>query len=132
AGANGITWCAIDKALRCGSRSLPGGYSLARLLASERGMRNRCCLPSLNLKTILAWADAHYERSRKWPNAETGPIPEAPLETWRGVNFALRSGSRGLRIRSSLARLLARYRGKRTHLNQPALSEKNILTWADA
>ena len=81
---------------------------------------------------ILAWADAHYERTKTWPNARMGTIPDAPEETWKGVNSALCNGSRGLRVHSSLARLLARYPGKPNHLGQPALLEKTILAWADA
>src|SRR5947209_6006369 len=34
-------WQNIDKALRVGYRGLPGGSSLARLLAQHRGVRNR-------------------------------------------------------------------------------------------
>jgi hypothetical protein len=132
AGADGETWRAVDKALRCGYRELPSGSSLAKLLAEERGVRGRASLPQLSRKMILAWADAHYERTQTWPNAGTGAIPEAPQETWQAVNSALRNGSRGLRVHSSLARLLVRYRGKRNHLSQPPLSEKSILAWADA
>jgi hypothetical protein len=132
AGADGETWLAVDQALRRGLRELPGGSSLAKLLAAERGIRSRGTLPQLSRKIILAWADAHYERTQKWPNVGTGPIPEAPQETWQGVNSALRNGSRGLRGHSSLVRLLARYRGKRNHLSRPPLSEKSILAWADA
>jgi hypothetical protein len=132
AGADGVTWCAVDNALRCGFRELPCGSSLAKLLAAERGIRNRSSLSQLSRKAILAWADAHYERSRSWPSAKMGTIPEAPHETWKGVDSALRKGRRGLRLRSSLARLLARYRGKTNHMNRPALSKKRILAWADA
>lgn len=129
--ANGETWRAVDQGLRRGFRELPGSSSLAKLLATERGVRSRGILPQLSRKMILAWADAHFDRTQTWPNAGTGAIPEAPQETWQGVNLALRNGSRGLQVRSSLARLLARYRGKLNHLNLPALSEKSILSWAD-
>ena len=44
---------------------------------------------------ILAWADAHQARTGQWPMAESGPIPEAPDETWSKVNSALRNGTRG-------------------------------------
>ena len=37
-GADDETWSAIDAALRRGRRGLPGGSSLARLLAEERGV----------------------------------------------------------------------------------------------
>jgi hypothetical protein len=39
--ALGQTWLALDSALRNGHRGLPGGDSLARLLARERGVQRR-------------------------------------------------------------------------------------------
>jgi hypothetical protein len=39
AGAPGETWAAVNQALAYGSRELPGGDSLARLLAENRGKR---------------------------------------------------------------------------------------------
>ena len=41
AGAAGLTWAAVESALRIGSRGLPGGDSLARLLRRARGLRER-------------------------------------------------------------------------------------------
>jgi hypothetical protein len=130
-GSGGETWYAIHKALLTGGRGLAERSSLAKLLAAERGVRSYY-LPPLSRKMILAWADAHYERSGQWPTARAGPIPEAPPETWQGVDSALVNGARGLGKRSSLARLLARFRGKRVHLLLPPLSEDGILAWADA
>jgi len=37
-------WANINQALRMGLRNLPGGSSLARLLAQHRGVRNRKAL----------------------------------------------------------------------------------------
>jgi hypothetical protein len=42
----------------------------------------------------------------------SGEIPEAPGEDWRAVNFALYRGFRGLPGGNSLAKLLARERGR--------------------
>jgi hypothetical protein len=52
------TWRALDHALYDGLRGLPGGSSLARLLAKQRGTRNPADLPRLTIKQILGWADA--------------------------------------------------------------------------
>ncbi len=53
----------------------------------------------LTIEQILAWADAHYERTSKWPNLESGRISGAPLsETWWAVDKALRTGKRGLSV----------------------------------
>jgi len=98
-------WNSVDRALRKGKRSLPGGSSLARLLVKERGMRNRFRPPELTIPQILAWADRCQARSGRWPTDRSGSIPETPGETWSAVDSALRSGARGLPGGSSLARL---------------------------
>jgi hypothetical protein len=129
--SDGITWRGVDKALRYGRRGVDGGSSLAQLLVAERGLRHPQLLPPLTRKLILAWADAHYERTGKWPHTHSGAIPEAPPETWQGIDSALLNGARRLQ-RSSLARLLARYRGKRSRVTVPPLTEAGILAWCDA
>jgi hypothetical protein len=129
--APGETWNAVNHALKRGSRGLPGGCSLAELIAVERGVRNLSSVPNLTKKQILAWADAHHRRTGEWPSQPSGPIPESPGDTWWAVDAALRDGNRGLRPGSSLARLLAQHRGRRNHLALPPLTKKKILAWAD-
>jgi hypothetical protein len=131
-GAPGETWQAAHSALSNGKRGLPGGSSLARLLAAEREVRNIHGLPDLTCGQILGWADAYQRRTGKWPTMKSGPIPEVPGETWQRVNHALRDGSRGLPARSSLARLLAEYRGVRNPKGLRPLRIGQILAWADA
>jgi hypothetical protein len=63
----------------------------------------------LSVAQILAWADAYYERTGRWPNSKSGPIPEAPGETWNAVNLALYLGYRGLPVGDSLGKLLDRH-----------------------
>ena len=58
--------------------------------------------PPLTLHQILSCADAHHARAGCWPHAGSGPIPEAPGETWMAVNSALYQGRRGLPGGSSL------------------------------
>jgi len=132
AAAPGETWAAVETALQKGQRGLPGGSSLAQVLTEHRGMRNEKALPSLTEHQVLAWADAHHQRERKWPTSDSGAIPDAPGETWSGVETALQRGGRGFPGESSLARLLARHRGKRNLKAVPALTEEHILAWADA
>lgn len=105
-------------ALLKGLRGLPGGSSLARLLAEYRGKRNRARLPPYSRQQILAWADAHRQRTGNWPTGASGPITEAPGETWHAVEMALVLGRRGLPGGSSLARFLAEHRGKRNHFRR--------------
>jgi hypothetical protein len=130
--APGETWMAVEMALSHGQRGLPGGSSLARLLAEGRGVRLRSDLPDLSVEQILFWADAFQDRTGEWPQIESGPIPEAPGEKWSAVDSALKNGRRGLPGGSSLARLLSEQRGMRSHLHQPRFSRKQILAWADA
>jgi hypothetical protein len=108
--AAGLSWRGIDDALRLGLRGLPGGDSLARLLARERGVRNLADLRPLTVAQILAWADAHHTRTGCWPTAASGPVADAPGETWGAVNMALYKGRRGLPGGDSLAKLLDRQR----------------------
>ncbi len=107
---------------------LPGGTSLSRFLASKRGMVRH---PPFTEEQILAWADAHHRRTGKWPIAESGPIADAPDETWIAVNSALMRGSRGLPGGSSLAQLLVARRRVRCPHYSPRLTIAQILAWAD-
>lgn len=131
-GEDGTTWTSVDIALRVGLRGLPGGSSLARLLAEHRGYRIHTALPDLTAATILAWADAHHERTGAWPKCASGRIIAAPgRETWQAIDAALRAGARGLPGGSSLPRLLAEQRGVRNIHDLPPLTREQILAWAD-
>jgi len=105
-------WANIHASLYQGGRGLPGGSSLAQLLATERGVRNSAALPPLTKDQILAWVNAHFERTGQWPTATSGPIEEASGEKWRNVQNALRIGLRGLPGGSSLASLIQEHRGR--------------------
>ena len=118
-----LNWSRIDDALIVGNRSLPGGSSLARLLAEYRGVRNRKALPTYDVETLLRWADHHYERHGRWPSVWSGAIEAAPDETWNAVDSALKAAGRGLAGCGyrSLAHLLDERRGAlRRHGNRPA------------
>jgi hypothetical protein len=126
-------WRNIDQALRAGGRGLPGGSSLARLLAEQRGARNLGALPPLSEEQILAWADAWHARTGEWPHTDCSEeVPEAPGENWNNLDQSLRDGSRGLPGGDSLARLLARHRGHRNLGDLPRLTIQQILGWAKA
>lgn len=130
--APGETWSTVDEALRFGRRGLPDGSSLPRLLGAARGVRHRGAVSSLTPDQILAWADTHHARTGRWPNTTSGPVPEAPGETWSAVAAALNVGNRGLPGGTSLARLLTAHRGVRNHRALPPLTRDQILAWADA
>jgi superfamily II DNA or RNA helicase len=131
-GAPGEKWGNINQALSIGLRGLPGGSLLAKLLADKRGVRNRSYLPTLTIRTILKWADAHHERTGQWPTSESGDVPDAPGEKWGNINAVLDRGNRSLASGSSLAQLLAKHRGVQNVNSPPKLSIDQILQWADA
>jgi hypothetical protein len=106
--APGDTWSAVDHALHNGRRGLPGGSSLWQLLVNRGWMRDSLHPPLLTEKQILSWAAQCFEDNGRWPKLDSGPIPQAPGETWSAVDTALRRGKRGLSGGSSLAKLLAK------------------------
>src|SRR5262249_28859717 len=89
-------WRNLDNALRSGPRGLPGGPSLPRRLATERGARNVQDLPPLTEARVLRWADAHRQRTGRWSNEKSGRGRGAPSEVWHNIDQALRHGTRGL------------------------------------
>lgn len=130
--APGEVWSAVGTALDRGLRGLPGRSTLAQLLAEHRNVRNPRGLAPLTVGQILRWADAHYQRTGSWPKKESGPVVDAPGETWKAIAMALIQRGRGLKRGGTLARLLARERGLRNHMALPPLSEAQVLAWADA
>jgi hypothetical protein len=55
----------------------------------------------------VRWAELHHQRTGTWPQYKSGPVGDASDETWAGLDHALRYGTRGLPVGSSLAKLLA-------------------------
>ena len=123
-------WFNVNSALYSGVRGLPGGSSLARLLAGERGVHHPEGIPPLTIQQILAWADEHHAAHGSWPRINSGPIP-GTQETWDGIHSALKGG-RGLPGGLTLARLLVEERGIRNSRHLPPLTVEQILAWADA
>ena len=87
--------------------------------------------PRLTIKQILAWADAHHKRTRRWPTTRSGPVRGAAGENWDAINTALAQGFRGFPGGSSLTKQLAKHRGVRQPQGVPRLTIKQILLWAD-
>jgi|SRR5262245_4112932 len=133
-GSGGETWSAVDYALQLGTRGLPGGSSLAKLLAEHRGVRNIHDLPSLTVRQVLAWADAWHERTGHWPRLKESreEIRGSGGETWGKVFNAVTHGWRGLPSGFTFSDLLAEHRGVRNTQNLPELTPEQILAWADA
>jgi hypothetical protein len=87
--------------------------------------------PPLTVAQILAWADDHRVRTGRWPSAASGPVKGVPGEKWHALDGALAKGLRGLPGGSSLSRLLAEGRGKRTGSPLGMLTTGQILGWAE-
>jgi hypothetical protein len=123
------TWGRVNEALLIGYRGLEPGWSLARLFAEHRGVRNRGDVPRLTPAMILRWADAHHTKTGKWPVRASGTVESAPGETWLGIHKALQNGGRGLPGDDSLPCFLARHRGKRHREQLPPLKVEQIRKW---
>jgi hypothetical protein len=132
AAAVGEKWMTIHAALRRGNRGLSGGSSLARLLVEHRGTRNPKGLAPLTIPQILRWADAHHRRTGRWPRLTSGPVHDAPGETWHNINSALYRGGRGLPPGSSLSALLIQSRPVPKRVFLPRLTLEKVLAWAES
>ena len=128
----GENWQAVTSALVNGLRGLAGGSSLTQLLVEHRGIRSTGYAPPLTIPQILAWADLYRARHGRWPTDRSGPVTEAPGETWLAIRCALVEGLRGLPGGSSLSRLLAPTIESRRETDRRSISVPDILRWADA
>ena len=79
----------------------------------------RICRGSL-MRRIWSWAKKHHQRTGRWPTGESGPVVDAPGETWKGIHVALRHGCRGFPVGHSPARLLAAKRGVKPRTRRQA------------
>jgi hypothetical protein len=66
--------------------------------------------PTLTVRRILKWADAHFKKTGAWPNQYSGRLLNEPAENWGALDQALRYGSRGLAGGSTLFQVLRRNR----------------------
>jgi hypothetical protein len=131
-GALGETWPSVDDALRDGRRGLPGGTTLAQLLAEHRRAPNIYTEPPLTEEQILAWAEAHRAATGRWPSGKSGAVLHAEGERWGSIETALRSGYRGLPGGQMLGRLIRAHAGPNAYRTRPELTVEQVLAWADA
>ena len=66
-----------------GTRGLPGGLSLSKLLAGHLEIR-----APLTVEKILAWVDEHYRRFGQWPHVKSGEVQGVSGLTWCALNQA--------------------------------------------
>ncbi|HVC93112.1 MAG TPA: hypothetical protein VND64_05445 [Pirellulales bacterium] len=125
------TWLGINTALMAGNRGLPGGSSIALLLAKHRGVPHRRKLPPLSVPRVLAWADDYLRRTGRFPTRQSGAVDGSGGETWRTIDKALRNGARGLPT-TSLPKLLARRRGRGRMVRGRLLGRLRLVRWIKA
>jgi len=124
-------WDNVDQLLRLGLRGLKKSGSLTALLAKRRGVeRHHSVRKPLTEAQVLRWADEFFRRHRFYPSVSETESPIAG-ETWRAIDNALRSGTRGLRGGGSLWQLLRAKRCLTKTTRTTDLSEAQILVWAD-
>jgi hypothetical protein len=127
--APGKTWIQIDRILRRGAEGCREPTSLARHLESTRGVPIFGVRTPLTEEQILAWADAHYHKTRSWPKRNSGEVLGAPGELWHRVDTALQGGFRSLPKAGSLAKLLAAHRGRRHKVLLPPIDIEAVNAW---
>src|SRR5688572_15325045 len=131
-GEDGLTWEGINTCLRKGGRGLPGGTSLARVLAKHRPtVDRRRVRPDLTAKQVLEWVQSHQMRTGRWPHRESGKVREAPDVTWATIDRTLRRGGINLPGGSSLIKFLREQLGIWSSRGTRRLTEALILKWAD-
>lgn len=87
--------------------------------------------PALTIEQILNWIDRFHAVTNRWPRRLDGRIADSQGETWQAIEMALKTGGRGLSIRTTLAQFLQEHRGVRNRNRLPLLSVNLILSWAD-
>lgn len=126
----GEKWSAIDAALQCGSRGLPGGDTLRKLLTRKCKRYGQLRNMPLKRLNILEWAAEHHERTGKLPTARSGKVRDQLGESWDAIDASLRAGTRNMLGGSSLAEFLDdHYRPEHRALGR-RLTEDMIWQWA--
>jgi hypothetical protein len=131
-GVPGETWGTIDGALRLGYRGLPGGMTLATLRAESSDPGPPRPDTPLTAKQIRTWALQHHARTGQWPTPSSGPIEGAPGEDWTRIAEALISGKRGLTDRITLAEFIHQNLDPSVPIGKRQLTIEEILAWANA
>jgi len=120
--SNGETWSTVNTALRSGPRWLSGQTTLAKFIAENRPPLDvPPAKPHLTEEQILVWVDYYYELHGKYPSRNLNSrekIPNSNSDTWSGIDTALRTNGRGLRRKTTLAKLIAEHKEKHKETNR--------------
>lgn len=117
--SQGETWAAVHAALSTGLRGLPGGDTLARLLAREFGRRNARNAPPLCEETIKEWIRQHRAATGQWPVALSGEVRGVPGETWMAISLAMYRGRRSMSGKVTLSALVAAVKNEHRSATRP-------------
>ncbi len=131
-GAAEIAWVTVDRYLKQGNKTLPGGSSLAKLLREARNVWDGRGKPRLTINLVRKWAKEHCDATGRWPVTMSGKLHGRPNEDWAAIDMALRHGRRGLTGGTSLSRLLTEHFGAGYNPQLGQLTVDRILGWADA
>lgn len=127
-GYNKDTWAGYSSSLYNGTRGLPGGSSLPRLMAEMCKSPKRAFKEHITEDYIAEKAMSHYSMYGEWPNQYSGKVYDGiPGDSWSGYNSSLRSGNRGLSGGSSLAKLLDTRFGVFNRASRPDISNEFII-----
>ena len=102
-------WKNIDAALSNGDRGLSEGSSIHKLLVKHKLKIKK--KQNLTEAIIIKWAKAHKKKHGNWPTQNSGDI-KGTEDTWRGVQSALQIAGRGLKNKSTIFKLLKKYKLK--------------------
>ena len=122
----------VEMALSHGNRGFPRRNVLGHVAAQKRRGSEPLDEAQFHCRENPGLGRRISCKTGKWPTIASGPIPEAPGDTWNAVNKALNRGGRGLPGGFSLPELLAVERGVRSLTSIPRFNRKRILSWADA
>lgn len=114
---SGETWMSIISSLRSGCRGVRKKMSCIKELMTDEVPPGRP--GKLSMELIKTWADAFFAKNGYYPLTRSGPVDEAPGETWRNIEAAMRKGNRGL-PKGSLTEFL---RGKKYDLTIQQIKE---------
>ena len=98
-------WGAIRSNLVNGSRGLPSGLSIEKVLFSELGIVGVRSGKKLTEELIVKLAKAHFKLTKAYPNENSTWVLDGS-DSWAAISAALRDGHRGLEGGKSLAKLL--------------------------
>jgi hypothetical protein len=108
----GITWCAINNALRRGNRGLRKYKSLSEFLNIKLGKIKRNKYAMVSNTIIIDWIKQFKIKYRRNPKLMDGKIEFADGQyfgmSWRSINECLRNGYRGLIGGSSLKEIVSK------------------------